>query len=303
MASASQTVTVGELAVKRLGLGTMSLTGAGVWGDPLDPKGARRLLRRARELGVDFFDTADSYGPGVSETLVSEALYPYDDVVIATKGGLTRQGPGRWSRNCRPEYLRAACEASLLRLRVDRIDLYQLHTVDPAIPLEESLGALVELQAEGKIKHIGVCNVGLPELQRAMRVTTVAFVQNRFSLADRSSLDVVKLCERSGIGFVAWAPLGKGPLATGDRTLAAFAADLGWTSAQTALAWILHVSPVTIAIPGTARISHLEENVAAMDLRLEPERVQELARHSYRAGHGRRRRARALGRVTSWARR
>ena len=293
----------GELSVSRLGLGTMSLPGSGVWGHPRDPEGARRLLRRARELGIDFFDTADSYGPEVSEVLICEALSPYEDVVIATKGGLTRQGPGRWSRDCRPEYLRSACEASLQRLGIEQIDLYQLHTVDPAVPLEESLGALVELQAEGKVKHIGICNVTVAELERAIRVAAVASVQNRFSLADRSSLDLVRLCERKGIAFVAWAPLGKGALARDDRTLAAVAADLGWTSAQTALAWVLHVSPATIAIPGTASVVHLEEDVGATALRLEPEQVRELAPHTYRHGRTVRRPARVLRRMTSWVRR
>ena len=295
-------VRIGELAVSRLGLGTMSVTGSGVWGEPRDPDGARRLLRRARELGVDFFDTADSYGPAVAETLVREALSPYDGVVVATKGGLTRQGPGRWDRNCRPEYLRSACEASLERLGVDRIDLYQLHTVDPAVPLEESLGALVDLQAEGKIRHIGVCNVGPADLGRARQIATIVSVQNRFSLADRSSLDVVRLCGREGIAFIAWAPLGKGALSR-DRGLGAVAATLGWTAAQAALAWVASVSPATIAIPGTASVEHLEENVAAASLRLEPQSVEELAGHGYRHGRPGRRPARALRRVTSWVRR
>lgn len=304
MVSTVQTVTVGdELTVNRLGLGTMSLTGAGVWGEPRDPESARRVLRRARELGVDFFDTADSYGPGVAETLVSEALSPYHDMVIATKGGLTRQGPGRWSRNCRPEYLRSACEASLRRLGVDRIDLYQLHSVDPAVPLEESLGALVELQAEGKIRHIGVCNVSVSELERALTSAPVASVQNRFSLADRSSLALVDLCERYGIAFIAWAPLGKGALAGEGRTLAGVAADLGATNAQVALAWLLHVSPTTIPIPGTASVAHLEENVGARTLRLEPERVSDLARHAYRGRPGRRRPQRVIRRMAAWVHR
>ena len=304
MVSAVQTVAVGDdLTVNRLGLGTMSLTGAGVWGEPRDPESARRVLRRARELGVDFFDTADSYGPGVAETLVSDALSPYHDLVIATKGGLTRQGPGRWSRNCRPEYLRSACEASLRRLGVDRIDLYQLHTVDPAVPLEVSLGALVELQAEGKIRHIGICNVSVPELERALAVAPVASVQNRLSLADRSSLALAALCERNGIAFVAWAPLGKGALAGEDRTLAGIAPDLGATSAQVALAWLLHVSPTTIPIPGTASVAHLEENVGARALRVDPDLVSELARHAYRSRPGPRRPKRVMRRMAAWVRR
>lgn len=293
----------GALTVSRLGLGTMSLPGPGVWGHPRDPEGARRLLRRARELGIDFFDTADSYGPEVSEVLLREALSPYDDVVIATKGGLTRQGPGRWSRNCRPGYLRSACEASLRRLGVEQIDLYQLHTVDPSVPLEDSVGALLDLRAEGKIRHIGVCNVSRSELERALAVAPIVCVQNRFSLADRSSLEIVEACERNGIAFVAWAPLGKGALAGSGRTLTRIAADLGATSAQIALAWVLHVSPAIIPIPGTSSIAHLEENLAAAGLDLDPSLVHDLAHRSYRAHHGQRRTRRLARRMATWVRR
>jgi aryl-alcohol dehydrogenase-like predicted oxidoreductase len=280
----------------------MSLPGPGVWGTPRDPDGARRLLRRARELGVDFFDTADSYGPGVAEELARQALHPYRDVVVATKGGLTRQGPGRWERNCRPDYLRSACEASLRRLGVERIDLYQLHTVDPAVPLEESLGALVELQREGKVRCLGVCNVDATQLERALRAAPIAAVQNRFSLADRSSSDVAEICRREGIAFVPWAPLGKGGLAGEDPTLAAAAAQIGVTSAQLALAWVLHWSPVAVPIPGTASIAHLEENVAGRDLLLDPALVHDLARHTYRARRRPRRPRRLLHRVGAWVR-
>ena len=277
MVSAVQTVAVGDdLTVNRLGLGTMSLTGAGVWGEPRDPESACRVLRRARELGVDFFDTADSYGPGVAETLVSDALSPYHDLVIATKGGLTRQGPGRWSRNCRPEYLRSACEASLRRLGVDRIDLYQLHTVDPAVPLEESLGALVELQAEGKIRHIGVCNVDTSELERARAAAPIVSVQNRYSIADRSSEPVLALCERLGLTFIPWAPLAKGVLTRTGNRLRRAARRRAATPGQVALAWLLHRSPNTLPIPGTASADHLTENLGALDVDLTRDEVEHL---------------------------
>lgn len=292
----------GELRVSRLGLGTMSLTGPGVWGSPRDREGALRLLRRARELGVDFFDTADSYGPDVAETLVREALHPYQGVVVATKAGLTRQGPGRWSRNCRPEHLRSACEGSLRRLGVERLDLYQLHTVDPDVPLEESVGTLAELQREGKVRLIGVCNVGKAELARALRVAPIASVQNRFSLADRSSLDVAEACRQQGIAFIAWAPLGKGGLAGDDPTLARAAAQLGVSSAQLALAWVLHASPGSVPIPGTASVAHLEEDVTARDLELDPSLVRHLGGLTYRARGRPPRSRRALHRVRAWVR-
>ena len=303
MTAGPATLSIGdELRVSRLGLGTMSLTGPGVWGNPRDPDGALSLLHRARELGVDFFDTADSYGPEVAEELVRQALHPYRDLVVATKGGMTRQGPGRWERDCRPDHLRSACEGSLRRLGVERIDLYQLHQVDPAVPLEESLGALVELQEEGKLRCIGVCNVNAAELERALRVAPIAAVQNRFSLADRSSLDVAEICRREGIAFVAWAPLGKGGLAGEDPTLARAAAEIGVTSAQLALAWVLHVTAVAVPIPGTASVGHLEENVAARDLLLDPTLVDELARHTYRARGRPPRSRRLLRRMRAWVR-
>lgn len=254
--------------MSRLGLGTMSLTGRGVWGEPRDPGEARRVLRRAVELGVDFFDTADSYGPGVAEKIVAEVMHPYDGVVVATKAGLARQGPGRWSRNCRPGYLRAACLASLRRLRADCIDLFQLHTVDPAVPIEESVGALAELRSEGKIRHIGLCNVDEGELERALSVAPVVSVQNRFSLVDRSAQPVLERCTELGIAFIAWAPLAKGSLAGADKTLSEFASAHTATPGQVALSWILSSSPVTIPIPGTSSVTHLEENVAAATLGL-----------------------------------
>jgi aryl-alcohol dehydrogenase-like predicted oxidoreductase len=287
-------LTLGDRVVHRLGLGTMSLTGRGVWGEPRDPAEARRLLRRAVELGVSFVDTADSYGPGVAERLVAEALHPYDGVVVATKAGLTRQGPGRWSRNCRPEYLRAACHASLRRLRVDRIDLYQLHTVDPAVPIEESVGTLAELRAEGKIGRVGLCNIDEAELELALAVEPVVSVQNRFSLADRSSLTLLERCERLGLAFIAWAPLAKGTLARAEPTLRALADAHRATPAQVALAWILATSHATVPIPGTSSLAHVEENASATTVRLTSEELALLSRTTFampRAG-GRMRTAR-----------
>jgi aryl-alcohol dehydrogenase-like predicted oxidoreductase len=264
----TNTLQIGGVTVHRLGFGTMSLTGRGVWGDPRDPGEARRVLRRAVELGVDFVDTADSYGPGVAEKLVAAALHPYAGILVATKGGLTRQGPGRWSRNCRPEYLRAACNASLKRLRVERIDLYQLHTVDPNVPIEESVGVLEELRAEGKIRAIGLCNVNEAELDRALAVAPVVSVQNRLSLVDRSSLGLLERCESASLAFVAWAPLAKGTLTASNPTLDAIARSHGAMPGQVALAWVLARSPAALPIPGTSSSVHLEENVAASDLLL-----------------------------------
>src|SRR3984885_10659533 len=254
-AAAAGTLTIGgDLKVHRLGFGAMRLTGAGVWGPPPDRAGAIRVLRRALELGVNFVDTADSYGPSVSEEIIAEALHPYPPgLVIATKGGLTRSGPGNWGRDGRPAHLRAACEGSLRRLRVSRIDLYQLHAVDPKVPLDDSLGELARLQAEGKIRHIGVSNESAAELARAQRLVKVVSVQNRYNMADRDSEDVLRDCEAAGIAFIPWFPLGAGR-------------DAG--NAQEALAWLLARSPVMLPIPGTSSVAHLEENVAAASLRL-----------------------------------
>jgi aryl-alcohol dehydrogenase-like predicted oxidoreductase len=269
----------------RLGLGTMSLTGRGTWGDPADPAAARALLRRAADLSVRLFDTADSYGPETAERLLREALHPYDGLLVATKGGFRRHGPHEWEADCRPESLRAASEASLRRLGVERIDLYQLHLVDERVPLEESLGVLVELQEEGKVRELGVCNVDEGELARARAVADVVSVQNRYSLVERGSRGVLTACERDGLAFIAWAPLAKGWLATAPGALAAVAARHGATPGQVALAWVLR-SPTAFAIPGTASASHLEENVAAAGLVLGDDDVAELDRegfHSYRA--------------------
>jgi pyridoxine 4-dehydrogenase len=268
----------GDLEVRRLGYGAMRITGDGIWGPPDDPDNARRVLRRVVELGVNFIDTADSYGPEVSENLIAEALHPYPDgLVIATKGGLRRTGPGQWPRDARPERLRECCEGSLRRLRVDRIDLYQLHSPDPKVPLEDSLGALRELQDEGKIRHIGVSNVSQSELERARELVEVVTVQNRYSLVDRHSEAVLHECERAGIGFIPWFPLAVGDLARPGGPLDELARAREATPSQLALAWLLARSSVMLPIPGTASIEHLEENVAAAELSLEPGELDRLA--------------------------
>ncbi len=280
--ASSAALTIGDLTVHRLGFGTMSLTGPGVWGAPKDPREARAILRRAVALGIDFLDTADSYGPEVAEELVAAELHPYDGIVVATKAGLTRQGPGRWSRDGRPEHLRAACHASLERLRVERIDLFQLHSVDPAVPIEESVGALSELRAEGKIRHVGVCNVNAAEVERALAVEQIVSVQNRFSLADRSSRPVIELCETHGLAFIAWAPLAKGSLASPNETLSAIAAARGATPGQVALAWVLATSSATVPIPGTSSPTHLEENAGAAGITLSTDELATLERATFR---------------------
>jgi pyridoxine 4-dehydrogenase len=264
------TLRLGDLTVGRLGFGAMRITGRGVWGPPADRAEALRVLRRAVELGVTFVDTADSYGPGVSEELIAEALAPYRaGLVIATKGGLTRPGPDEWRRDARPTHLRAACEASLRRLRTDRIDLYQLHSPDPSVPLEDSVGALVELQRQGKIQHIGVSNVDADELAAARRVATIVSVQNRYNLADRSSDPVLTACQRDGIAFLPWFPLSAGRDAVrASRAIAEVAARHQASPAQVAIAWLLARSPVMLPIPGTSSLAHLEENVQAARLRL-----------------------------------
>ena len=279
-ASAAGTFKIGgDLTVNRLGYGAMRVTGRGIWGEPPDRDEARAVLRRAVELGVNFIDTADSYGPHVSETLIAEALHPYpDDLVIATKGGLERTGPGRWPENGRPEHLVEACEGSLRRLELDQIPLYQFHRPDPAVPLEDSIGALVGLKEQGKIRHIGVSNVTEDQLRRAQQLTPVVSIQNRYNLADRESEDVLEVCERDGIAFLPWFPLATGDLAKPGSVLDDMATRLGVPPGQVALAWLLHHSPVDLPIPGTSSVAHLEENVAAAELELSADDVAALDR-------------------------
>lgn len=268
----------GELEVNRMGFGAMRLCGEKVWGEPEDPALAGRVLHRALELGVNFLDTADAYGPEVNERQIAEALHPYPPhLVIATKGGLVREGPDHWGRNGRPEHLRRACEASLRRLRLEAIDLYQLHAPDPEVPLEESVGALADLQDEGKVRLIGISNVSLPQLETVRGVAPIVSVQNRYNLADRGSDAVVDYCEAEGIAFLPWYPLGAGPLADPDASpLADAARRKGATPAQLALAWLLGRSATTLPIPGTSSAEHLEENVAAASLRLSEEELDAL---------------------------
>ena len=267
----------GDLEVHRLGFGAMRLTGDGIWGEPDDVAECRRVLRRALELGVTLIDTADSYGPHVSERLIGETLHPYpDDLVIATKAGLERSGPGRWHPNGRPEHLREACEGSLRRLKLERIDLYQLHRIDPEVPVEESLGSMLELRDEGKVRHIGLSEVSVEDLDRARRTAPIATVQNRYNAADRSSEDVLDACERDGLGFIPWFPLETGGLADEGGRLAEAAKRHGAGPAQLALAWLLHRSPVIMPIPGTSSVEHLEEDLAAAQLALSDDEVREI---------------------------
>jgi pyridoxine 4-dehydrogenase len=269
-----------DLPVRRLGFGAMRLTGPGTWSEPSNPLAAQGVLRRAVELSVSFIDTADSYGPEVSERLIAKALYPYPDgLVIATKGGQRRGGPYQWRADCRPASLREACEASLRRLRLERIDLYQLHTVDPGVPLEESVGALTELQAEGKVRHIGLCNVNGEQLARARSIASIVSVQNCYSLADRTWEDVLEACERDRLVFIPLMPLARGALAGRRSGLGRIAATHGATPAQVALAWLLQRFRVTLPIPGTSSLAHLEENVAARDLRLTEQELAALDRY------------------------
>jgi pyridoxine 4-dehydrogenase len=275
----SDTFTIGgDLEVRRLGFGAMRITGDGIWGPPDDPEDAKQLLRRVPELGVNLIDTADSYGPEVSENLIAEALHPYPDgLVIATKGGLRRSGPGQWPRDGRPERLKECCEASLRRLRLERIDVYQLHAPDPQVPLEDSLGALKELQDEGKIRHIGVSNISRDELSRAQAVVDVVTVQNRYNLTDRHSEDLLDACEHQGIGFIPWFPLAIGDLARPGGPLDELAAAHDATPGQLALAWLLARSDVMLPIPGTSSIEHFEENLGAEDVALGVEEFERLA--------------------------
>lgn len=267
----------GELHVARLGFGAMRITGSGVWGEPADRAEAIRLLRRAVELGINFIDTADSYGPGVSEEIIAEALYPYPEgLVIATKGGYARPGPNRWEEDGRPEHLRAACEASLRRLRVERIDLYQLHRIDPKVPAEDQLGTLRHLRAHGMIKDIGLSEVNVKEIEFARNIVPIVSVQNRYSLFDRGSEDVLEYCEKEKLGFIPWFPLAAGRVSHADSPIHRIAARWNATPSQIALAWLLARSPVMLPIPGTSKVKHLEENVAAAALKIDVDTMREL---------------------------
>jgi len=274
-AAAAGTVKLGgDLVVNRMGFGAMRITGPDIWGEPKDPAEARRVLHRALDLGVNFFDTADAYGPNVSELLIGSTLYPYPrGLVIGTKGGLTRPSAGEWTPDGRPAHLREACEASLKRLKLARIDLYQFHRIDPNVPLEDSVGELARLQKEGKIRHVGVSNFNVEQLARARKIVPVVSVQNRYNVADRASEDVLQVCAREGIAFIPWAPIARG---SSDRLeqnasgkgLEAVAQARGVSVLQLAIAWLLAKSPAMLPIPGTSSVAHLEENVGAAQLQL-----------------------------------
>jgi pyridoxine 4-dehydrogenase len=267
----------GSRTINRLGFGAMRITGSGIWGEPDDGAEAKAVLGRAIELGISFIDTANSYGPHVSERLIGETLRPYpDDLVIATKGGFGRPGPGRWDADCRPEQLKEACEGSLQRLGLDTIELYQLHTVDRKVPYEESVGALKELQDEGKILHVGVSNVNRDQLSRAQSIVEVVSVQNRYSVGRRDSEDVLDVCEQQGIAFIPWHPIAAGNLARAGGALDSIAREHGATPAQVSIAWLLHRSLAMVPIPGTSSVAHLEENTAARDLLLTDEDLKRI---------------------------
>jgi pyridoxine 4-dehydrogenase len=269
----------GDRPVYRLGFGAMRLTGKGIWGEPRDRDEAVAVLRRALELGVNLIDTADSYGPAVSERLIAEALYPYPpELVIATKGGLERPGPDRWTPNGRPEHLRASCEGSLRRLRLERIELYQLHRIDPAVPFDDQLGTLRELQRQGKIHHVGLSEVSVADIERARTLVPIVSVQNRYNLVERGAEPVLEYCEREGIAFIPWFPLFAGDLAKPRGSVARVATRLHATPSQVALAWLLKRSPVMLPIPGTSSVRHLDENVAGALLALRDQDFQELRR-------------------------
>jgi aryl-alcohol dehydrogenase-like predicted oxidoreductase len=278
-AKAAGTITLGgDLTVNRLGFGAMRLTGKGIWGEPPDREGAKQVLRRALELDINFIDTADSYGPEVSERLIAETLRPYPaGLVIATKGGQLRDGPDQWRPDGRPEHLREALEGSLRRLGLERIDLYQLHRPDPKVPFEESVGALIRFREEGKVRHIGLSNVNEAQLDQARAMTEIVSVQNRYNLSDRHSEGVLVRCETLGIAFLPWAPLLVGEMAGPGSALAEIAARHGAAPAQIALAWLLARSPQMLPIPGTASVSHLEENVRAVAIRLSADELERLS--------------------------
>jgi len=272
-AAAAGALHLGELIVRRMGFGAMRVTtdGSDIWGPPADPRTAKLLLHRALELGINFFDTADSYGPHASESFIAETLYPYPEgLVIGTKGGVVRPSRRRWDPDGRPEHLRRALDGSLKRLRLERVDLYQLHAPDPQVPFADSVGVLAEAQRAGKIRHLGLSNVSVTQLEAARRIAPIASVQNQYNLENRKSEDVLKACERLGVAFIPWYPLGDGA-ALRSRGLKGLARRLGLPPAQVALAWLLARSPVMLPIPGTASIAHLEENTAAATLRIPPE--------------------------------
>ncbi len=268
----------GDATVTRLGFGAMRITGDGVWGEPRDRLEAIRVLRRVPELGIDFIDTADSYGPFVSEDLIAEALHPYRGMLVATKGGLTRHGPNRWPPVGRPEYLRQCVLMSLRRLRAERIDLWQLHRIDPKVPQDEQFDAIAAMRREGLIRHAGLSNVGVAEIEAAARFFPVTTVQNRYNLTDRADEAVIEHCERAGIGFIPWYPLAAGTLARPGGPVDRIAGAHGATASQVALAWVLRRSPVMLPIPGTGRVAHLEENTAAASLALTDEEFASLDR-------------------------
>jgi pyridoxine 4-dehydrogenase len=279
-AAAAGTLTLGgDLQVRRMGYGAMRITGSGIFGEPPDPEASKAVLRRAIELGVDFIDTAESYGPEVSERLIAEALHPYpDDLVIATKGGLPRSSDGGWYPDGRPEHLRESCEGSLRRLRLDRIDVYQLHRVDPNVRLEESVGALAQLRSEGKVRHVGLSNISEEQLDRAREIVPIVSIQNRYSVAEREDDALVDRCERDELAYIPWYPLAAGRVAENSGPRERVAAAHGATAAQISLAWLLHRSPAMLPIPGTNSIEHLEENVAAAGLELTDEEFEALSR-------------------------
>ncbi|GCE24066.1 aldo/keto reductase [Dictyobacter kobayashii] len=277
--SASGTFLIGDdLRVYRLGFGAMRITGKGIWGAPSDKQEALNVLRRALELGINLIDTADSYGPAVSESLIAEALYPYPShLVIATKGGYIRTGPDQWRPDGRPEHLREALQGSLQRLRLQRIDLYQLHTPDPKVPFQDSVGELVKMKAEGKIRHIGLSNVNAQQLEQARKLTPIVTVQNRYNLTDRTSEDMVDICQQENIGFIPWFPLATGDLNRDQGHLARIAAKHNATPGQIALAWLLKRSCSMLPIPGTGSVKHLEENARAAQIQLSDEEFQTIS--------------------------
>lgn len=284
-AKASGTFSLGgDLSIYRLGFGAMRITGEGIWGEPKDRDESKRVLKRLPDLGVNFIDTADAYGPEVSEDLIAEALHPYPaGLVIATKGGFTRQGPNRWAVVGRPEYLRQCVEMSLRRLKIDRIDLYQLHRIDPQVAVEDQIGELKKMQKEGKIRHIGLSEVSVKDIERAKKTAPIVSVQNKYNMGDRTHEDVLQYCEKNNLGFIPWFPLEAGKLNKAGSALDQAAKAHNASSAQLAVEWLLHHSPVTLPIPGTSSVKHLEENVAAAEIKLTDMEWQTLEKGIWKA--------------------